>query len=118
MPYRPGTPCNWPGCPAIVPPRVRFCPRHKTPGERRDDSYRSPAHERGYDARWHKYRKFFLQSHPVCNRCNRAPSDTVDHVVPVTGPDDPLFYLVSNHQALCRNCHADKTKEDLHARPA
>jgi 5-methylcytosine-specific restriction endonuclease McrA len=29
----------------------------------------------------------------------------IDHIVPVTGPDDPRFWDMSNHQALCSRAH-------------
>ncbi|WEG14915.1 HNH endonuclease [Pullulanibacillus sp. KACC 23026] len=41
------------------------------------------------------------------------PSRHTDHIKPVSGPNDPLFWDPNNHQALCVSCHSTKTaKED------
>ncbi|MDA8123447.1 MAG: HNH endonuclease signature motif containing protein [Deltaproteobacteria bacterium] len=66
---------------------------------------------RGYDSRWANYRASYLRQHPLCVRCQR-PATMVDHIIPVTGPDDPLFWPETNHQSLCRDDHAAKTAED------
>ena len=68
------------------------------------------AHEKGYDARWHKYRNWYLAQHPLCVVCDHA-ANVVDHIVPVNGKDDPLFYEMTNHQALCRPCHDAKHRD-------
>jgi 5-methylcytosine-specific restriction endonuclease McrA len=36
----------------------------------------------------------------------------VDHIVPVTGPDDPKFYDAGNHQLLCHHCHNVKRQRE------
>lgn len=36
----------------------------------------------------------------------------VDHILPVSGRDDPLFWDVSNHQPLCHACHSQKTAKE------
>jgi len=68
---------------------------------------------RGYGYRWQKYSRAFLARHPLCVRCRQAgratPSECTDHIVPVTGPDDPGFWKPTNHQALCWRCHSVKT---------
>jgi 5-methylcytosine-specific restriction endonuclease McrA len=41
----------------------------------------------------------------------------VDHVIPVTGPGDPSFYMPAAHQALCESCHnAKRQRESIQAR--
>jgi 5-methylcytosine-specific restriction endonuclease McrA len=30
----------------------------------------------------------------------------------VTGPDDPLFWMPSNHQPICNSCHRFKTASE------
>ena len=69
--------------------------------------------QRGYGRRWREYARRFRQKHPLCVRCwangLTVPSECVDHVVPVSGPNDPLFWRESNHQALCWKCHSVKT---------
>jgi 5-methylcytosine-specific restriction protein A len=40
-------------------------------------------------------------------------SECTDHIVAVTGPDDPLFWDKTNWQPICHTCHSIKTaKED------
>lgn len=37
------------------------------------------------------------------------PAAEVDHIVPVAGPADPLFWAEWNHQALSKSQHSEKT---------
>jgi 5-methylcytosine-specific restriction enzyme A len=78
------------------------------------EAVRLSPHRRGYTARWQRYRLFYLSTHPLCSvaGCNLCATD-VDHIVPVTGPDDEGFWDESNHSAKCHACHSRKTaKED------
>src|SRR4030042_234810 len=109
-------PCRVEGCPALVPPGQRYCKEHD--GARKAevrlwDASRPPAHKRGYDTRWARYRAWYLRRHPICatQGCNAAAS-IVDHIIPVSGAGDPLFYDPVNHQPLCRPCHDRKTASD------
>jgi 5-methylcytosine-specific restriction protein A len=90
------------------------------------------ARQRGYDSRWQRYRKHWLQEHPCCGDRLTGPSSThskcvqqgivradpshhVDHIQPaVGGQSDPLFWEPSNHQTLCRACHTKKTRGESH----
>jgi 5-methylcytosine-specific restriction enzyme A len=38
----------------------------------------------------------------------------VDHVTPITGPDDPSFWDERNHQPLCKRHHSEKTAKEDH----
>lgn len=68
---------------------------------------------RGYGSRWRKYRLAFLSRHPVCAcGCGHGATD-VDHIKPVDGPDDPLFWDPKNHQPLTHECHSRKTMAEL-----
>jgi 5-methylcytosine-specific restriction protein A len=71
---------------------------------------RPSSHKRGYTRRWQAYRLWYLATHPLCATpdCHQ-PAKQVDHVKAVTGPDDPLFWEETNHQALCHSCHSRKT---------
>jgi len=68
---------------------------------------------RGYGRRWQTYSRGYLARNPLCVICARngitRASEATDHIKPVTGPDDPLFWPESNHQALCWSCHSRKT---------
>lgn len=92
-------------------PRCRNAKPCEVHGKRRDDRPNSTS--RGYDSRWRNYRKRFLREHPLCVMCQKegkvTPATEVDHIKRVTGPDDPLFWEPSNHQALDGRCHRAKT---------
>ncbi|MGE4163880.1 MAG: HNH endonuclease [Vicinamibacterales bacterium] len=95
--------CHVPGCPAFEP-----CPAHGAANGRG-----TPA-ARGYDRRWREYSERFRRANPDCRLCGqqgrKVPCALVDHIEPVSGPSDPGFWDPANHQALCRPCHATKTK--------
>ena len=69
---------------------------------------RAKTAERGYGARWQRYRKHYLADHPLCVYCKRqgrlTPATVVDHVTPHKG-DQSLFWDAGNHQALCKQHH-------------
>jgi 5-methylcytosine-specific restriction protein A len=110
--------CVGPGCTALTDSRL--CPAcHAVKGN---------ARARGYTSRWDVYRRRYLQSHPRCgDRAPGAPltSDSicvqqgyvtparvVDHIVPVSGPHDPSFFVPEAHQALCDPCHNAKRQRE------
>ena len=114
MPRMPNHPCAHPGCPTLVPRRKKYCSAHATAHE---EDRLSPA-ARGYDHRWQKARKRFLQLHPLCEECKRKGrvvlATDVDHIKPHRG-DPVLFWDIDNWQALCHSCHSQKTaREDHH----
>lgn len=65
--------------------------------------------ERGYDWQWMKISRMIRQQYPVCQVCNDAPSEDVDHIIPFNGINDPLRTEVANLMSLCRKCHRAKT---------
>jgi len=71
---------------------------------------------RGYSARWAEYSRLFRIEHPLCVMCEAqgrvTASQHVDHIKPMSGPDDPQFWEPSNHQALCQSCHSIKTARE------
>ena len=80
---------------------------------------RPTAHKRGYTKRWTKYAKAYLAANPfcVCGECDEfTPAECVDHIQPVTGPNDPLFWPPENHQALSFTCHQRKTNTETNGR--
>nr|DAQ73790.1 MAG TPA: HNH endonuclease [Caudoviricetes sp.] len=57
----------------------------------------------------------YLKHHPLCVMCLEkgiyTPATVIDHIKPVeNGQADPLFWVESNHQSLCRDCHSYKTR--------
>lgn len=114
MPHKLKHACGFPGCPNLAD--ERYCAEHAKTEGKRYERERGSAAARGYDSRWRKYRLMFLAEHPLCAECERqgivtAASD-VDHIQPVNGPGDPLFWESSNHQALCHECHSKKTAKE------
>jgi 5-methylcytosine-specific restriction protein A len=111
MPSRPKRPCKGIGCPALVD--SGYCDKCRPKAHQADRDARGSAQDRGYDARWHRYRDWYLRQHPLCVECAKAGVATaatiVDHIIPVRGPDDPRFYEYGNHQSLCTEHHAKKT---------
>lgn len=113
MPNAPLRPCNGKGkrCPNLVPKGERYCGTCKPQQRKADDARTGTATERGYDARWHKYRNWFLARNPLCEVCGRA-AEMVDHIIPPKDKHDPLFYDDANHQALCWDDHRRKHRRD------
>jgi 5-methylcytosine-specific restriction endonuclease McrA len=120
MPMMPLRRC--PTCRQLVTePRCPTCVR-------RVDDRRGSSARRGYGARWQKYRAWFLDQWPLCgdrppgapvttdSRCRLAGLRTVavvvDHIVPVTGPTDPTFFVLECHQSLCVGCHDAKRSRE------
>ena len=67
MPVRSLRPCTYPSCPELVRGSSR-CPKHQQSKQVEDrerrsfaDAKRPSAAARGYDARWAKYRQWFLR---------------------------------------------------------
>ena len=119
-PRRPRRLCKHPGCPELVGAgQGGYCPEHAKERARELESRRDTANQRGYTYRWGKYSKWFLQQpgNQICKlrldqRC-RMIAECVDHIVPPSGPDDPLFWDESNHQAACLICNSIKGKRTL-----
>ena len=96
-------------------PRTR-----RTPSPRRsrkpDSQSRPNANARGYTWAWNQYTHAYRRRHPLCVACLAigltTAAECVDHITPVSGPDDPLFWEESNHQSLCWSCHSKKTVQD------
>ena len=112
MPRSPKRPCRYPGCPNLCESGTE-CPEHSAESP---DRQGGNAAERGYDAKWRRARKLFLQRHPLCANCLSqgalTPATVVDHIVPHRG-DHRLFWDEQNWQPLCKACHDRKTGSGL-----
>lgn len=118
--------CSAPRCKNLVP-RGK-CLAHTKDYAKQYDRIRGTAASRGYGSRWARYRAKFLRDNPLCgdrpwgaqetkdSECAAAglyvAASVVDHIVPVTGPDDPTFYEPQAHQALCKSCHDKKRQRE------
>ena len=120
MPKRPKKPCTHPGCPELVRAgQGSKCEKHKKEYTRAKDQdhdrRRGTAHERGYTARWQRYRVMYLRANPLCRECHGkgriTPATVVDHITPHKGYHD-LFWNPDNHQPLCKPCHDRKTARE------
>jgi len=93
-----------------------YCDKHKGSGNRDYDRRRGSSTARGYGSRWQRVRKLFLLANPLCRPCQEQGRDTeaeaVDHIVPVTGADDPAFWDEGNWQPICQPCHSRKTANE------
>jgi 5-methylcytosine-specific restriction protein A len=67
-------------------------------------SNKNSASSRGYNRRWGKFRKVFLQEHPLCKFCEQegklTAAKVVDHIRPHRG-NQSLFWDKDNMQPLC-----------------
>ena len=103
MPYAPANPCRVPMCPNMQP-----CPEHVPRDLRRG---------RGYGRRWRNFRDAWYRRHGrKCVLCLAEgiiePATELDHIVPLTGPDDPTFFDDAAVQGLCGPCHKRKTARE------
>ena len=98
-----------------APPTHRQLMRARMPQARPTEN-RPTAAKRGYNARWQKARRTYLQQHPLCVLCEKegrvVPATVVDHITPHKG-DSALFWDVAgNWQPLCKPHHDKKTASE------
>jgi 5-methylcytosine-specific restriction protein A len=113
--------CSGAGCRKAIPHGERYCPGCRAEYDRNDRARRGSARERGYDARWERYRAAYLCRHPLCVECAAAgrvrAASVVDHVRDHKG-DTALFWDPANHRALCKPCHDRRVDAGDFGRPA
>lgn len=105
MPYKCGRVC---ACGKVVPGFELCACQIKRRAE--TDKCRPNANDRGYDSKWSKARRAFLDKHPDCVMCGK-PAVVVDHIKPHKG-DRALFWNSRNWQPLCTH-HHNSTKRSL-----
>ena len=117
MPLKPMRACLYPGCKELT--REGYCSTHAKDKRREGDRLRGTAQQRGYTYRWQKYSVWFLKQpdNQICKlrfdaRC-KLRAECVDHIVPPSGPDDPLFWDPTNHQASCLICNSIKGQRTI-----
>lgn len=103
--------CTYPGCRQRV--KSGRCDEHRREARQQQDSRRGSRRERGYTVAWDKYRLNYLKLNPLCVHCLSlgayTPAKIVDHIIPIDGNSDVLFWPEWNHQPLCHACHNTKT---------
>jgi len=118
MPSAARRPCAEPRCPSFVSGSASRCKAHSTAYEHQ----RGTAAERGYDAHWRRYSKWWLQQFPICgmrgdgqlhaahSRCVQqglvVSAEVTDHIVSLR--QGGAQCEPSNSQSLCRTCNAWK----------
>jgi len=111
-PTRPLKICTAPGCHAKIPGGTRRCGPHQAAWKRQErlrSGRQGSEHAKMYGRKWRAASKAYLLEHPWCVvRDCRRPSGATDHIVPHRG-DVGLFWDVNNWQALCKECHDEKT---------
>lgn len=116
MTIKPKRPCNKVGCRNLTD--RTYCPEHEQQYKHEKERYRKSAYERGYDSKWQRASKRFLQHNPLCacDDCKQLPvalpAEVTDHIVPHKG-DMQLFWDPNNWQPMNKRCHDRKTvRED------
>lgn len=107
-PYKPRPGCRYPYCSNKAEKGSSRCKLHRIKKE--DTRLSSTA--RGYNYRWQKVRKMYLNKNPLCVECLKrgiiTPATVVDHIEPHKG-DYEKFWNEDNMQSLCETCHNKKT---------
>lgn len=134
MTVKPKRPCRTPRCPGLTSRRDGYCDPCRVSAQQAYDRARGSNTQRGYDGRWRKWKAYVKAAHRLVFCGDRPPSapqttdslcqqqgllslgDDVDHIQPITGPDDPRWLDESNVQLLCDRapnyCHNRKTQRE------
>jgi 5-methylcytosine-specific restriction protein A len=96
-------PCCKPGCANLV--ANGYCNSH----QKAVVDNRPTASQRGYGARWQKWRKWYLINNPMCVDCSIKPASEVHHIKKLTDYPE-LQYVNNNVMALCKSCHSIRTR--------
>ena len=73
---------------------------------------RPSATERGYDSKWKRFSKQYLEKHPICVMCGN-PATVTDHKMPISIMLEIYGYANYDeelYQALCHSCNIKKGK--------
>ena len=108
MPQKPLSACKYQYCDQRTP--ETYCEKHKGIQHKAYDAQRGSSSERGYDARWQKIRRLYLQTQPLCEDClargRTTAASEVHHVIPLR---DGGSHAEENLRALCKSCHSTRT---------
>lgn len=113
MAQLPKRPCRG-SCGALTDDRDGFCPACQRTRHRLQDRHRGSARTRGYDGTWDKLARIVKLEEPLCRICRAegriTATEEIDHIIPFSGPDDPLRLDRENLQGLCGPHHRSKTR--------
>lgn len=93
------------------PPRLtdsRFCEEHQRIENQRYEKYdRDPAVKRRYGQAWKHIRDRYMNTHPLCEQCQKegrlTKADQVHHIKPLAEDSD---HSETNLMSLCSSCHS------------
>jgi len=109
MPRKPKRPCSYPGCGRLTD--GRYCEEHRQIAGRQYNKYkRDPNTNQRYGRAWRRIREFYIQSHPLCEQCEKegrlTSAEEVHHILPLA---DGGTHDAGNLMALCKSCHSSIT---------
>jgi 5-methylcytosine-specific restriction protein A len=115
LPYKPLSPCRYPGCPNLGD--GAYCEKHRKQVNREyNANIRDKEAQAFYESpEWRKLRKLKLQQTPYCEECYRnghmTAAQMCDHILPIR--EYPSRRLdITNLQSLCNSCHRAKTNRE------
>lgn len=111
MPDRAPKPCRSAGCKELT--NKAYCKKHNKYSREHGLHHQGSANDRGYDARWQRYRAVYLAEHQMCSLrldsgCTLV-ADCIDHIKPHEG-NRAVFWDTDNHQPSCIHCNSVKGK--------
>lgn len=112
MPYKPKTPCGYPGCPKLS--CERYCEEHKkTESARYEKYHRNPVVRKRYGSGWRRIRDKYISEYPLCEECRKhsklTPAEEVHHIIPLAKGGT---HAEDNLMSLCTPCHSAITARD------
>lgn len=106
MPRKPKRPCSYPGCGKLTD--GQYCDEHRQITQQCYNRYvRDPDTNKRYGRAWRRIRLQYIQSHPLCEQCERegrlTPAEEVHHILPLVNAGT---HNAGNLMALCKSCHS------------
>lgn len=112
MALRAYKPCSHPGCAELIR-EGSYCDEHKKAKQKAQDERRGSASKRGYDSRWNKVRRLYMNQEPLCERCKEkgliVPADLVHHKKRIA--EGGSIYDFANLMSCCARCHDEIHRE-------
>jgi len=115
MPNKPNRPCRYPTCPRLTNDKSGYCEYHRILTSREYDRQRGNSTQRGYDYRWARIRRVFLNEHPLCQDCLDSYPQVIREATEVhhiKALRDGGTHNQDNLIALCRGCHSRRTAKE------
>lgn len=103
--------CTMAGCREIVRDGKHRCLKHRSIKNKPNDETLE-RHSFYNTTRWKKFSRLMRQERPVCEICQRALSEHLDHWIEIS-IDSQYEYAFDprNMVGMCRSCHISKTQK-------